>query len=34
MGEHALAGAGDIATLGVIALVAVCLGALAVLSIA
>ncbi|HEX6620430.1 MAG TPA: divalent metal cation transporter, partial [Solirubrobacteraceae bacterium] len=33
MGEHALAGAGDIATLGVIALVAVCLGALAVLSI-
>jgi Mn2+/Fe2+ NRAMP family transporter len=34
MGEYALAGAGDVATLGVIALVAVCLGALAVLSIA
>ncbi|MGZ6672604.1 MAG: NRAMP family divalent metal transporter [Solirubrobacteraceae bacterium] len=34
MGEHALAGAGDVATLGVIALVAVCLGALAILSIA
>jgi Mn2+/Fe2+ NRAMP family transporter len=34
MGEHALTGAGDVATLGVIALVAVCLVALAVLSIA
>ena len=34
MGDHALRGAGDAATIAVIALVAICLGALALLSIA